>query len=150
VLVRRAVLKDLADLVEFTTQEFLEAEGSTAIPATLEKGIGKALVDNSLALYWVLEDDQNRSIGSVSALQEWSDWHAACYWWIQSMYLRPEARGKGYMSLLLDAVKSEMQRQNGLQLRLYVEENNAVAIKAYEKANFVHSKYKIMTLHNDA
>lgn len=145
-LVRKAELTDLATLVEFTAAEFMEAEGSTNIPATLENGIRKALVDNSVALYWVLLDDQNRHVGSVSALQEWSDWNAGYYWWIQSMYLRPGARGKGYMSLLLDAVKSEMQRQDGLQLRLYVDKGNHAAIKAYQKANFIHSKYKIMTL----
>lgn len=145
-LVRKAELEDLAVLVEFTAEEFMQAEGSTDIPDTLEVGIKKALLDNSVALYWVLEDEQNRRIGSISALTEWSDWKAGYYWWIQSMYIRPSERGKGYMSLLLDAVKSEMQRQNGLELRLYVDKNNQAAIKAYRKANFIHSKYKIMTL----
>ena len=62
------------------------------------------------------------------------------------MYLAPSQRGKGRMSLLLDAVKSEMEQQKGLELRLYVHERNQAAIKAYEKADFVHSQYKIMTL----
>ena len=145
-LVRKAELKDLPNLVKFTAEEFMEAEGSVNIPDTLENGIRKALIDNSVALYWVLVDDQNRHVGSISALKEWSDWNAGYYWWIQSIYLTPSERGKGYMSLLLDAVKSEMKRQNGLELRLYVDEDNQAAIKAYQKANFVHSKYKIMTL----
>jgi GNAT superfamily N-acetyltransferase len=143
--VRRAELKDLPHLVEFTAEEFKEAEGNIRIPDTLEKGIKKALEDDSIALYWILVDDQDKPVGSVSTLTEWSDWNAGYYWWIQSMYLIPDQRGKGYMSLLLEAVKSEMEHQNGLELRLYVHEKNVVAIKAYQKSGFTHSKYKIMT-----
>lgn len=145
-LVRKAELKDLPTLVDFIAAEFMEAEGSTNVPDTLENGIRRALIDNSVALYWVLLNEQNRLVGSVSVLQEWSDWHAGYYWWIQSLYIRPADRGKGYLCLLLNAVKSEMKRQNGLELRLYVDADNQAAIKAYQKANFVHSKYKIMTL----
>ena len=146
VRVRRADLKDLSCLVEFTAEEAREAEGSIKIPDTLEKGIRKALEDHSVALYWVLVDDQDKPVGSVSALKEWSDWNAGYYWWIQSMYLAPSQRGKGRMAVLLDAVKFEMEQQKGLELRLYVHEENRAAIKAYEKSEFVHSKYKIMTL----
>lgn len=146
VRVRKAKLKDLSYLVEFTAQEAREAEDSIKIPSTLEKGIRTALEDDSVAQYWVLVDSQNTPVGSVSALTEWSDWHAGYYWWIQSMYLTPSQRGKGRMTLLLDAVKSEMAQQQGLELRLYVHEENKAAIRAYKKAEFAHSQYKIMVL----
>ena len=38
-LVRKAELKDLLYLVEFTAEEAREAEGSIKIPDTIEKGI---------------------------------------------------------------------------------------------------------------
>ena len=144
--VRKAELKDLSFLIEFVAEEAREAEGSIKIPDTLEKGIRAALEDCSIAIYWVLVDEENKPVGIVSALKEWSDWNAGYYWWIQSMYLSPSQRGKGRMSMLLDTVKSEMEQQKGLELRLYVHENNQAAIRAYEKAKFVHSPYKIMTL----
>jgi len=145
-LVRKAELKDLSFLVEFTAEEAREAENSIRIPVTLEKGIKKALEDNSIATYWVLVDESDNPVGSISALKEWSDWNAGYYWWIQSMYLTQNQRGKGRMSMLLDAIKSEMASQNGLELRLYVHKDNGAAIRAYEKANFLHSDYKIMVL----
>ena len=145
-LIRKAELKDLPSLVEFTAEEAREAEGSIKIPNTLEKGIMKALKDSSIAQYWVLVDESDRPVGSVSALKEWSDWNAGYYWWIQSMYLAPSQRGQGRMSLLLQVVKAEMENQKGLELRLYVHEENQAAIKAYERANFSHSEYKIMVL----
>jgi RimJ/RimL family protein N-acetyltransferase len=111
---------------------------------TLRDGIKAALEDRSIAMYWVLVNQNNEPVGSASALKEWSDWSAGYYWWIQSMYIKPDYRGKGYMDLLLDAIRSEMKEQNGLELRLYVHENNQAAIRAYEKANFTFSKYRIM------
>jgi ribosomal protein S18 acetylase RimI-like enzyme len=142
--VRRAELNDLDKLVEFTAAEAREAEGDTKNMKTLADGIKAALEDGSIAMYWVLVNEDNQQLGSASALKEWSDWNAGYYWWIQSMYIRPDYRGKGYLDLLLDAIQLEMKKQNGLELRLYVHENNQAAIRAYEKANFVFSKYRIM------
>ena len=144
VRVRKARIDDLATLVEFTSQEAEEAEGSTKDLARLERGVKAALEDDSIAMYWVLVDEDENPVGSISALKEWSDWNAGFYWWIQSMYIVPEQRGRGHMSKLLNAVEHEMQGQNGLELRLYVHQQNERAIRAYEKCGFKRSPYKIM------
>jgi len=142
--VRRAELNDLDKLVDFTAAEAREAAGDTKNMKTLADGIKAALEDGSIAMYWVLVNEDNQPVGSASALKEWSDWNAGYYWWIQSMYIRPDYRGKRHMDLLLNAIRSAMKEQNGLELRLYVHENNQAAIRAYEKANFVFSRYRIM------
>lgn len=144
--VRKAVLDDLPFLVNFTAEEAKEAEGSIKIPETLEKGIQVALRDPSIATYWVLVDDNNTPVGSVSAVREWSDWNAGYYWWIQSMFLSKQQRGKGRMSMLLDAVKQEMKEQKGLELRLYVHKDNRTAVRAYQNSHFSKSDYEIMIL----
>ncbi|MDF4309265.1 GNAT family N-acetyltransferase, partial [Vibrio parahaemolyticus] len=146
--VRKAVLDDLPYLVNFTSEEAREAEGSIKIPETLEKGILVALRDPSIATYWVLVDENDTPVGSVSAVREWSDWNAGYYWWIQSMFLSKSQRGKGRMSLLLDAVKHEMKVQKGLELRLYVHKDNCTAVRAYQNAHFSKSDYEIMILSN--
>ena len=147
--VRKAVIGDLPKLVEFTSEELREAEGSIKAPETLEKGIRTALEDGSIAIYWVLVDNTGEAIGSISALKEWSDWNAGFYWFIQSMYIVPHQRGKGYIGLLLDAVINEMKSQNGLELRLYVHKDNKKAIKAYEKSAFEKLPYEMMVLKNE-
>lgn len=146
--VRKAVLDDLPYLVNFTSEEAREAEGSIKIPETLEKGILVALRDPSIATYWVLVDENDTPVGSVSAVREWSDWNAGYYWWIQSMFLSKSQRGKGRMSLLLDAVKHEVKVQKGLELRLYVHKDNCTAVRAYQNAHFSKSDYEIMILSN--
>ena len=116
--IRKATLDDLETLIKFTAEEAKEAEGIRKIPKTLEKGIKAALEDNSKSIYWVVIDENNVPFGNVSALKEWSDWNAGYYWWIQSMYISPDFRGKGYIQMLLDAVQQEMKKESGLELRL--------------------------------
>jgi len=142
--VRRAELKDLEKLIGFAYEEAREAEGVEKVPGTLRTGIMTALVNKDIALYWVLVDRDDEPVGNVSALWEWSNWNAGYYWWIMSMYIAPEYRGKGYAALLLDTVKAEAKKQGALDLRLYVYEDNTRAMKAYEKTGFVESKYKVM------
>lgn len=64
------------------------------------------------------------------------------------MYIVPDQRGKGYVAQLLNAVINEMERQNGLELRLYAHQDNKKAIKAYEKSGFKKLPYEIMVLKN--
>lgn len=144
--IRKAELKDLSYLVDFTLEEAREAEGVIKIQETLSLGIETALKDNKIAAYWVLVDEEDHPVGSVSVVKEWSDWNAGYYWWIQSMYLKPEYRGKRLMALLVETVKKEMFVQGGLELRLYVHKSNTVAKKAYEKSGFIYSDYEMMKL----
>ena len=143
-IVRKAAIENLSTLVNFTSREAEEAEGSNKDFKQLEKGIRTALENPSIAVYWMLFDETDWPIGSISALREWSDWNAGYYWWIQSIYIVPEHRGQGHISKLLDAVAKEIRNQNGLELRLYVHRNNTRAIRAYEKVGFGKSPYEIM------
>jgi len=144
--VRKAVLEDLPILVKFTSEEAREAEGNTKAFDHLEEGVRKCLEDDSKAMYWLLADDSGTAIGSISALKEWSDWKAGFYWWVQSVYIVPAQRGKGCFDLLLKAVVEEMEFQGGLELRLYVHEDNERAIGAYRKSSFKRLPYEIMVL----
>ena len=144
--IRKANIQDIDFLIHFTAEEAKEAESIEKIPSTLKEGIKAALKDNSKSIYWVIVDESNRPFGNVSALREWSDWYAGYYWWIQSMYISPEYRGKGYIQLLIDEVKKEMRKENGLELRLYVHNSNKIAIRAYEKIGFVKTDYEIMKI----
>jgi predicted GNAT family acetyltransferase len=42
-----------------------------------------------------------------------------------------------------------MNRQNGLELRLYVHAGNRTAIRAYEKVGFEKAPYDIMIFRNE-
>ncbi len=144
--VRTANINDLDRLVSFTIAEANEAEGLDKSADVVKEGIKVGLEDPTVARYWVLENDQSEVIGSVSVVKEWSDWHAGYYWWIQSMFIQPEYRGQGLMTLLLDAVKARAKIENALEIRLYVHKENVRAIKAYQRAGFSDLPYQIMAM----
>ena len=144
--VRKADMDDLNILVDFAISEAHEAEGITKPIKSVFNGVKIGLEDRSIAQYWVLEDGQRQIIGNVSVVKEWSNWNSGFYWWIQSIFIVPEHRGKGLITLLLQAVRKAANSENALEIRLYVHGKNTRAIKAYQKEGFQDSDYKIMTL----
>ena len=145
-VVRRADLGDLGQLVEFTISEAREAEGVSKEPEKAREGIRAALEDESFALYWVVQSEDNEILGNVSVIKEWSNWSAGYFWWIQSMFIKPEYRGRGLLEMLIQTVRESARQSNALELRLYVHKDNARAIKAYKKTGFVDSDYRIMRM----
>ena len=144
--IRRAKSADLENLVSFAVAEAKEAEGVKKDSERVRQGVATALNDDSIAMYWVLENNNSGVIGSVSIVKEWSDWNSGYYWWIQNMYILPEFRGKGLMQRLIQALKDTAQEEGALELRLYVHKNNAPAISAYQKVGFFDADYRIMTM----
>lgn len=143
--VRQALISDLSTIVDFISEEAIEAEGRKQDRATLERGIGTALIDNSVARYWLLVDDTDEACGCTSVVKEWSDWNAGFYWWIQSMYIAPAYRGQGYLDVLIGTVANAARSEHCLELRLYVHNQNKSAMRAYEKVGFTNSPYVIMS-----
>ena len=73
---------------------------------------------------------------------EWSDWRNNWFWWIQSVYILPEARGRKIYRRLYEFVKEQaLESGNVCGFRLYVEKENVNARKVYEKLNMEASHY---------
>ena len=140
-----ASIGDLNVIVDFIAEEAREAEGRTQDRDTLNRGIGAALRDDSIARYWLLVDESDIACGCASVIKEWSDWNAGFYWWIQSMYIAPEHRGKGYLDMLIECIAQAAREADCLELRLYVHNSNRAAVRAYEKVGFSKSQYSIMS-----
>lgn len=144
--VREAHLDDLDTLVTFTISEARHAEGIETNPGTVRKGVKAALDDPSIAMYWVLEDQEGEIIGNVSVVKEWSNWNAGFFWWVQSMFIAPEYRGQKLMSHLIEAVREAAIKENALDVRLLVHQENRRAQKAYLKEGFSNTPYEIMIM----
>ncbi len=144
--VREATIEDLDVLVPFVSAEAFEAEGLTLEADTVSKGISFGLKNKNIAMYWVVETSDGRVIGNISTVKEWSDWNAGFYWWIQSIYVLPEHRGKNVVRLLLEQVNEKGREEGAIDLRLYVHADNHRAIKAYVREGFAELNYKIMRL----
>jgi GNAT superfamily N-acetyltransferase len=93
----------------------------------------------------VAESAEGRLAGAISVVREWSNFHGGHYWWIQSLFIVPEHRGRGLLEHLLDHV-AEVAKENGaLDLRLYAHKGNLRALQAYRRCGFEEAPYAIMT-----
>jgi len=143
--IRRAELADLETLVAFTLEGARDAVGEECDLDAVRRGVGVGLEDPSVATYWVAEDPEGEIVASASVVKEWSDWHGGYYWWVQSMFIVAEHRGRGLVDLLLDTIAEAARAVGALDLRLYAHQLNQRALKAYHRCGFSKSPYVIMT-----
>jgi GNAT superfamily N-acetyltransferase len=141
--VRDATEHDVPALVDFIVAEGREAEGRTLDPGVVTAAVTAAIRDPALARYW-LAADGDRVRGAIGVVREWSDWRNTAYWWIQFVFVEPQARGQGLFDRLLDAVTSAAAVAAAPELRLYVHGDNARAIRAYHRLGFSASPYRMM------
>ncbi len=139
--IRRAELADAAALVDFNQKMALETEGKHLEADVLRPGVNAVFADANKGFYVVAEDNGS-IVGGLMVTFEWSDWRNKWFWWIQSVYVVPEARGKSVYSRLYEFVKAEAARKGDVcGFRLYVERENTHAITVYEKLGMKNSVY---------
>lgn len=138
--IRLAQAAETDDLVEFNQAMALETEGKHLDPEVLKAGVAAVFDDDEKGFYVVAENN-GRIVGGLMVTYEWSDWRNSWVWWIQSVYIRPEARGQRIYSRLYDFVKERAVAEKAFGIRLYVENTNHHAQLVYEKVGMVPSHY---------
>ena len=142
--VRQAARNDLDTLVSFTIEEAREAEGKEKIPDLVRRGVLAGLEDPTLATYWVANSQDSEVVAMISVVREWSNWHAGYYWWIQSLFVLPEHRGRRLVEQLMNAVEEAARAAGALDLRLYAHTSNLRAMLVYQRCGFATAPYTIM------
>jgi predicted ABC-type ATPase/GNAT superfamily N-acetyltransferase len=144
VTIRQAGLADTAVIVEFNRLLALETEGKALDLAQLGPGVAAVLADEDKGLYFLAEED-GRPLGQIGLTWEYSDWRHGWFWWIQSVYVRQEARKKGVFRALYGHVE-EMGRRDPevIGLRLYVEDGNTGAQETYFKLGMTRTGYLLL------
>jgi ribosomal protein S18 acetylase RimI-like enzyme len=147
--IRPATLDDLETLARFAEAMARETEEKTLDPAAVRAGIRAVLTDAEKGFYRVAEyageaEHAGEMVGALMVTTEWSDWRNGVFWWIQSVYVRPEARRRGVYKALHAHVQSEAkQHRDVCGLRLYVEANNAAAQRTYEAMGMQRTAYRM-------
>ena len=139
--IRIATAEDAASLVDFNQAMALETEGKKLDVDKLSPGVSAVFSDPNKGFYAVA-DDGSTIAGGLMVTYEWSDWRNAWFWWIQSVYIRPVARGKRIYSRMYEFVKQRAAETDSVcGFRLYVETENAHAQRVYEKVGMHASHY---------
>ena len=141
--VRRAGARDAEVLVEFNCAMALETEGKALLPEVIGAGV-RALLANPAAGFYVVAESDARVVGALLITKEWSDWRNGTFWWIQSVYVRPELRRKGVYKTLYRHVQELAAKDPGVcGFRLYVERENARAQETYRALGMKQTHYLV-------
>jgi ribosomal protein S18 acetylase RimI-like enzyme len=141
-MIRAATLADLDFLVHGNASMARETESIELDRETLREGVRAVLTGEKPGAYRILELD-GRPIAQLMITYEWSDWRNRMVWWIQSVFVEPDLRGRGHFRALYESVIEEARREGAGGVRLYVEEHNTRAQKVYEALGMQSGRYRV-------
>jgi len=129
--IRPATLGDIPIISQFNRLIARETEQRELDQATVDRGVRAVLERPELGRYFVAEQ-AGGPVGQLMVTCEWSDWRNGAFWWIQSVYVRPDCRRSGVFRALYAHVEQLARATPGVcGLRLYVEQHNERAIATY-------------------
>ena len=140
---------DISNIVGFNNAMALETEGKTLDYITLKQGVSEVLSD-PLKGFYLIAVFSGSVVGQLMITSEWSDWRNGYFWWIQSVYVKPENRLHGIYRALNEEVLS-LAKNNGniCGIRLYVDRDNTIAQRVYHNLGMSTSNYDMYELEFD-
>jgi GNAT superfamily N-acetyltransferase len=144
IVIRPATQADLPVMSDYNRRLARETEHLELDPAVLEAGIRGALADPNKGPYFLAEVG-GEVVGQMQITYEFSDWRNGWIWWIQGVYVRADARGRGVFRALYEHVQqAARQDRQVVALRLYVERDNHAAQQTYLRLGMKWTSYLVM------
>ena len=141
--IRGGTETDIEVLAEFNMAMALETEQKVLDPQVIRSGVAALFEDPQLGFYTLVVVDDEVA-GALMITTEWSDWRNGLFWWIQSVYVKPEFRRAGVFSRLYEHIRAQAaNRPDVCGLRLYVEKENRRAQQTYLKMGMVETVYRL-------
>ncbi|MFN7289630.1 MAG: GNAT family N-acetyltransferase, partial [Pirellula sp.] len=104
-----------------------ETEGRELDPVTVNHGVKRFVAEAKRGQYFVAVID-GQIVGQAAHTFEWSDWRNGEIWWIQSVYVHPDFRGKGVFRALFSHIRELGEAEaDCCGIRLYMERENDTA-----------------------
>jgi GNAT superfamily N-acetyltransferase len=143
--IREGTPADVAVIVEYNRRLAEESEGKALDLAVLTAGVRAALAEPQVKGPYYLAEDGGEVLGQMQVTFEFSDWRNGWFWWVQGVYVRPEARGRGVFRALYEHVADRARRTPGvIGLRLYVERDNQAAQQTYLRLGMTWTNYLML------
>jgi len=140
VLIRLAQKTDIPSIVSFNQEMAQETENKHLDEALLRKGVTN-LFDHPQYGFYCVAECNGQIVGQLMITYEWSDWRNGLFWWIQSVYILPDYRGKGIYRQLHTFILEESSTHSVCGIRLYVDKDNTSAKNVYESCGMAKSHY---------
>src|SRR5262245_58658758 len=118
---RAATIGDLDRIIDFQIAMARETEDLALDRDICTRGVRAVFDQPSLGRYFVGERN-GEAICSLLITYERSDWRDGVVWWIQCVYVSPDARKQGAYAGLYDHIKQLVESDSGVRgIRLYVD-----------------------------
>ena len=142
-MIRKMENRDAEEVFERMRQFYdSPAVFHTSSDAVLRKDIEDCISDMPLVEGFVFEEDEKLLGYAMTALNYTTEYGGISVW-IEDIYLKPEARGKGIATDFFAFI--EKQYPQAVRFKLEVEQENEVAIAAYRRNGYSISPYFEMT-----
>ena len=128
------------EIARFQVAMAMESEDLSLDEERVRRGVQAVLDDEAKGLY-VIAQIAGAVVGCLMITREWSDWNSCWYWWIQSVYVLPEYRGRGIYKAMYSKVIDLAKSSGVTQIRLYVDKANSTAQAVYKKLGMVECHY---------
>ena len=140
--VRTGQEKDIDTLVKHNIALAQETEQKQLSHPIVTQGV-QMLLKNPQFGFYVVAEMANEVVGSCMVTYEWSDWRCGLFWWIQSVYVKPEFRRQGIFRKLYEFLKEKASNeQNVCGFRLYVEKSNHSGQNTYARVGMKEAPYE--------
>ncbi len=141
--VRQALAAESGRITAFNRAMAMETEGLALNEKTVAAGV-VALMGHPDRGFYLVAEAEGLLAGCLLITYEWSDWRNKMFWWIQSVYVKPELRSRGVYRALDEKVKElAAQAGNVCGLRLYVHKGNTRAQEVYRNLGMEETAYLI-------
>jgi GNAT superfamily N-acetyltransferase len=141
--IRQAILDDAEIIAKFNVTLARESEALELDLDCVRAGVKALLRDAAKGTYFVAES-AGEVVGQLLITHEWSDWRNGDFWWLQSVYVRPDFRRRGVFRALFDFVQAKAAAaRNVCGLRLYMEQDNDRAREAYRRLGMEETHYRV-------
>ena len=140
--IRPATIDDLDFIVSGNLALARETENLTLDLEVLRAGVTALLREQAPGRYWVAEHD-GRLVGQTLITFEWSDWRNRMVWWIQSVYVLPDARQLGVFRAIYAHLRAEAHTTGAGGIRLYVDITNTRAQQVYTVLGMNGNHYRV-------
>jgi len=146
-VVRPAIAADAETIIDFQVRMAWETEHKVLPRDRVEPGVRGVFADRTRGEYFVAEaGPAGPVVASLLVTTEWSDWRNTDIWYIQSVYVHADHRGRGCFRHMHANVVEQAKQRDVRVVRLYVETDNSAAQQVYERLGMQRLPYHMYQL----
>ncbi len=131
-IIRPAALSDMAELMELIAAH-ADYERAAFSSEGKKQRLIRAIFESPVRLFCEVVEENKKLIGYVSYTYDYSTWQAAEYMYMDCLYLREEARGKGIGGKIMQKLQEIARRRGCVNIQWQTPEFNTPAIGFYKK-----------------